>query len=107
MASVEKLYGRVALGSGLTALFITTCIAYFTGSAPVPDFVPQVELGMVGFIVTMVVVGLLSFAVPALCVAALFFGNRAKGLWIARIGIGAAAISLLAYVQFIRSWFWF
>jgi hypothetical protein len=94
--------GRVALLVGVSAAFIagTFGILHNVVLSDWPDVALDGPMPMLAYLVA----GLaFQFGVPVLCLSAFVFGNPARQLWTARVGIGGAALALLGYVLYVRT----
>ena len=105
MDSHLKLHGHLAFFSGLSAALIGG--AYFhlfvhfqtglTFTWPAISALQSWE-SLIGSVVLAL---LFQWGLPPLCASAFFFGVGARRLWTARIGMAAAAFSLVLYALFI------
>jgi hypothetical protein len=94
--------GRLALFSGLAALFIGVAFAYLH-NVVLNDW-PDVALDGLGTMIGYFLVGsAFQLAVPVLCLTTFVFGTRARNTWTGRIGLFGASAALVGYALYVRA----
>ena len=94
--------GRVALLTGASAAFIAGTFGVLH-NVILSDW-PAVALDGPMPMLTYLAAGIaFQFGVPVFCLSAFVFGNPARHLWTARVGLACAALALLGYVLYVRT----
>jgi hypothetical protein len=94
--------GRLALSSGMGALFVAVSFASLH-QIILLDW-PTVGLERPATMVAYFAAGTaFQLGTPVLCLAAVVFGASARSLWTTRIGLACAGAALLGYALYVRS----
>lgn len=107
MATTEQLYGRLSILLGSSAALITAGFACFVPGMRVEALFRDIDplAGSAWTLPAFILSALLfQYGTPFLCAASVLAGLRARRRWTGRAGMSLAAISLIAYGLYIRSY---